>query len=70
MESFDIFTTRDLVLQQTDDEPAQFCLPAGIGPDQLKATLVAYMQHQNTDLDVDASLVVLGAIQDAYGCDQ
>lgn len=67
--SFDAFTTVDVIAQKTDNAVAQFCVPEGIGPDQLKDRVVAFMQRQDTNLEFAASLVVLGAIQDAYGCD-
>ena len=66
--AFDAFTTTDLIAQKTNDAPPQFCVPEDTGPDQLKETVVAYMEREDTNLEFAATLVVLGAIKDAYGC--
>jgi hypothetical protein len=68
--AFDAFTTSDLIAQKTSDAQAQFCIPDDTGPDQLKATLVEYMARPEANLDFSATLVILGAITDAYSCDK
>lgn len=68
--AFDAFTTSDLIAQKTSDASAQFCVPDGIGPEALKEVVVEYMSRPDTNLDFSATLVILGAIIEAYGCGQ
>jgi len=66
----DAFTTMDLIAQKTQGQEKKLCLPDGIQPDQLRATTLAWLERPDTDLDFAATLLVLGAMQDAYGCDR
>jgi len=66
----DAFTTMDLIAQKTQGQDRKFCLPDGIGPDQLRATTLAWLERPETDLNFAATLLVLGAMQQAYGCDR
>ena len=66
--AFDALTTSDLIAQKTTGTDAQFCVPPETGPDQLRQTVVEYMARPETNLDFAATLVVLGAITDAYSC--
>ncbi|XDZ65295.1 Rap1a/Tai family immunity protein [Alphaproteobacteria bacterium LSUCC0684] len=66
----DAFTTMDLIAQKTQGETRKLCLPDGIQPDQLRATTLDWLERPDTDLDFAATLLVLGAMQDAYGCDR
>ena len=68
--AFDAFTTSDLIAQKANGSQAQFCVPDETGPDQLKETVLQYMARPETNLDFAATLVILGAITDAYGCDK
>jgi len=66
--AFDAFTTNDLIAQKTNASEAQFCPPEDVDPEQLKATMVTYLERDETNLDFAATLLVLGAMTDAYGC--
>jgi hypothetical protein len=66
--AFDAFTTGDLIAQKTSASEAQFCPPEDVNPEQLKATMVAYLEREETNLDFAATLLVLGAMTDIYGC--
>ena len=46
----------------------QFCLPDYISPDQLKDTTMTWLARPEANLDLAATLLVWGAIKDAYGC--
>jgi len=45
-----------------------FCLPDGISPDQLKDTTMTWLARPEANLDLAATLLIWGAIKDAYGC--
>lgn len=68
--AFDAFTTSDLIAQKANGSQAQFCVPDETGPDQLKETVLQYMARPETNLDFAATLVILGAMTDAYACDK
>ena len=65
----DAFTTMDLIAQKTQAQEKKLCLPDGIQPDQLRKTTLDWLERPDTDLEFAATLLVLGAMQDAYGCD-
>lgn len=64
----DAFTTIDLMGQKTSGAAARFCLPETAGPDQLKDVTLAWLERPETDLDFAATLLIWGAVSDAYGC--
>jgi len=66
----DAFTTMDLIAVKTQGQKKQLCLPDGIQPDQLRATTLEWLERPEADLDFAATLLVLGAMQNAYGCDK
>jgi hypothetical protein len=68
--AFDAFTTADLISQKTNGTAPEFCIPDETSPDQLKQIVQEYMERDDTNLDFAATLIVLGAITDAYSCDK
>ncbi len=64
----DAFTTIDLMGQKTSGTAPHFCVPENVGPDQLKQVLLAWLERPETDLNFAATLLVWGAVSDAYGC--
>ena len=64
----DAFTTIDLMGQKTSGTAPRFCVPDGVGPDQLKQVMLAWLERPETDLSFAATLLVWGAVSDAYGC--
>lgn len=64
----DAFTTVDLIAEKTKGEARRFCLPDGVGPEQLREVTLAWLERPESNLDFAATLLVLGAIEDAYGC--
>ena len=64
----DAFTTVDLIAEKTNNTPRLFCMPEGVAPDQLKALIMRWLQREKTNLDYAATLLVWGAMKDAYGC--
>ena len=64
----DAFTTIDLMGEKASGTKRQFCLPDGVSPDQLKAMTMQWMERPDANLDLAATLLVLGALKDAYGC--
>jgi len=55
---------------KTQGQKKQLCLPDGIQPDQLRETTLEWLERPEADLDFAATLLVLGAMQNAYGCDK
>jgi hypothetical protein len=64
----DAFTTIDLMGEKASGTKRQFCLPDGISPDQLKDTTMTWLARPEANLDLAATLLIWGAIKDAYGC--
>ena len=64
----DAFTTIDLMGQKTRGAAPRFCLPDTAGPDQLKDVTLAWLERPETDLEFAATLLIWGAVSDAYGC--
>ena len=65
---FDAFTTVDLIAEKTNGAERIFCMPDGVQLDELKALILGWLQRDATDLDYAASLLIWGAIEDAYSC--
>jgi hypothetical protein len=64
----DAFTTVDLIAEKTNGAERIFCMPDGVQPDQLKAMTLGWLQRDATDLDYAATLLIWGAMKDAYSC--
>ena len=64
----DAFTTVDLIAEKTNGAERIFCLPYGMQPDQLKGLTLGRPQRDATDLDYAATLLIWGAMKDAYSC--
>lgn len=64
----DAFTTAELIAEKTSGAKPTICLPEETGPDGLKAVVQQWMERPETNLDFAATLVILGAVQDAHGC--
>ena len=64
----DAFTTIDLMGEKASGIKRQFCLPDGISPDQLKDITMTWLARPEANLDLAATLLIWGAIKDAYGC--
>ena len=64
----DAFTTMDIIAQKTENTAARYCIPDDVGPDQLREVVVNWLDRPETNLDFAATLLVLGAIDDAYAC--
>ena len=64
----DAFTTVDLIAEKTNGAERIFCMPDGVQPDQLKAMTLGWLQRDATDRDFAATLLIWGAMKDAYSC--
>ena len=58
----------DLIAEKTNGAERIFCLPDGVQPDQLQALTLGWLQRDATDLDYAATLLIWGAMKDAYSC--
>ena len=64
----DAMTTMDLIAEKTGNTARQICLPEQTSPDDLKSVVMKWLQVKQDNLDFAATLLVLGAVQDAYAC--
>ena len=64
----DAFTTVDLMAAKTHGTKRQFCLPDGVSPDDLKDVVLKWLQREEANLDLAATLLVMGAIKNGYAC--
>ena len=65
---FDALTSMDQLARTTANAAPQFCPGDNVGPDELKAVTLAYLQKPDANLDFGASLLIWGAMQGEYGC--
>ena len=68
--AFDAFTTTDLIAQKTNDAAPRFCPDENTGPEDLQKIVQYYLGRAETNLDFAATLLILGAIDEAFGCDK
>lgn len=68
--AFDAFTTSDLISQKSNHTPPALCPPADTSPDELKQVTLDWLGRPETDLNFAATLIVLSAISDKYGCEK
>ena len=68
--AFDAFTTTDLIAQKTNDAAPRFCSDENTGPEDLQKIVQSYLGRAETNLDFAATLLILGAIDEAFGCDK
>ena len=66
--AFDAFTTTDLIAQKTNDAAPRFCPDENTGPEDLQKIVQSYLGRAETNLDFAATLLILGAIDEAFGC--
>ena len=64
----DVFTTFDLFSEKTKGTDRMFCLGDETGPEQLRDVTMKWMDRPETDLNFAATLIIWGAIKDAYSC--
>ena len=64
----DAFTTVDLFSEKTKGTDRMFCLDAETGPEQLRDVTMKWMDQPETELSFAATLIIWGAIKDAYSC--
>ena len=68
--AFDAFTTTDLIAQKTNDAAPRFCPDENTGPEDLQKIVQSYLGRAENNLDFAATLLILGAIDEAFGCDK
>ena len=66
----DAFTTAELIAEKTNGQKPGLCLPEDSNPDKLAEITRAWMARPEANLDFAATLLILGAVNDAYGCDK
>ena len=66
--AFDAFTTTDLINQKATQASATLCPREDVSPDELKQVTADWLVRDESDLNFAATLLVLAALQDKYGC--
>ncbi|MGB2021469.1 MAG: Rap1a/Tai family immunity protein [Candidatus Puniceispirillaceae bacterium] len=66
--AFDAFTTTDLINQKATQASATLCPREDVSPDELKQVTADWLARDESDLNFSATLLVLAALQDKYGC--
>ena len=64
----DAFTTVDLFSEKTKGTDRMFCLGDETGPEQLRDVTMKWFDRPETDLSSAATLIIWGALKDAYSC--
>ena len=64
----DALTTMDLIADKTNGTERQICIPEQTSPDDLKSVVMNWLKIKQENLDFAATLLILGAVQDAYSC--
>ena len=65
----DAFTTAELIAEKTNGQKPGLCLPEDTDPDKLADITRAWLDRPEANLDFAATLLILGAVDNAYGCD-
>jgi len=66
--AFDAFTTTDLINQKATQANATLCPREDVSPDELKQVTQEWLARDESNLEFAATLLVLAALQDKYGC--
>ena len=66
--AFDAFTTTDLINQKATQASATLCPREDVSPDELKQVTTDWLARDESNLNFAATLLVLAALQDKYGC--
>lgn len=61
-------TTMDLIADKTNGTERQIGIPEQTSPDDLKSVVMNWLKIKQENLDFAATLLILGAVQDAYSC--
>ena len=66
----DAFTTAELIAEKSTGQTPGLCLPAEADPDALATITRNWLDRPETNLEFAATLLILAAVDDAYGCDK
>ena len=66
----DAFTTAELIAEKSTGQKPGLCLPAEADPDALASITRDWLDRPETNLEFAATLLILAAVDDAYGCDK
>ena len=64
----DAFTTAELIAEKTAGMKPGLCIPECIQPDNFKEIIINWMKRPETNPDFAATLIILAAVDDAFGC--
>lgn len=65
----DAFTTAELIAEKTTGQKPGLCLPEESDPDALASVTRDWLNRPEAKLEFAATLLILAAVDDAYGCD-
>ena len=66
----DAFTTAELIAEKSTGQTPGLCLPEEADPDALATITRTWLDRPETNLEFAATLLILAAVDDAYGCDK
>ena len=66
----DAFTTAELIAEKSTGQTPGLCLPEEADPDELATITRNWLDRPETNLEFAATLLILAAVDDAYGCDK
>ena len=66
----DAFTTAELIAEKSTGQTPGLCLPEEADPDALATITRNWLDRPETNLEFAATLLILAAVDDAYGCDK
>lgn len=65
----DAFKTAEKIAEETTGQAPGLCVPAEAGPDTMKTITRDWLDRPDVNLNYGATLLILAAVDDAYGCD-
>ena len=66
----DAFTTAELIAEKSTGQTPGLCLPEEADPDALATITRNWLDRPETNLEFAATLLILAAVDDSYGCDK
>lgn len=65
----DAFKTAEKIAEETSGQAPGLCVPDEAGPEAMKTITKEWLERPEVNLNYGATLLILAAVDDAYGCD-
>ena len=66
----DAFKTAEKIAEETSGQAPGLCVPDEAGPEAMKTITKEWLERPDVNLNYGATLLILAAVDDAYGCDK